>query len=94
MLLLRDAGVIEAQTLQAIGDVLGVNRSTILCDLQVLDQVEEYQRPMAEQPWTRRELTVAESAAEIGTSPETVRAMIRDGLVKAHKQPERGQGGR
>jgi IS30 family transposase len=87
----RDAGAIEAQTLQAIGDVLGVNRSTILRDLRALDQVEaEYQWLMAKQPWTRRELTVAEFAAEIGASPETMRAMIRDGLVKAHKQPERG----
>ena len=95
LLRLRDAGVLEDQTLQAIGDVLGVNRSTILRDLRVLDQVEaEYQRLIAEQPWLKRELTVTEFAQEIGASPETVRAMIRDGLVKAHKRPERGRGGR
>jgi excisionase family DNA binding protein len=95
LLRLRDAGVLEDQTLQAIGGVLGVNRSTILRDLLVLDQVEEeYRRMMAEQPWLRRELTVTEFACEIGASPETVRAMIRDGLVKAHKRPARGQGGR
>ena len=32
-------------------------------DLRVLDQVDaEYQRLMAEQPWTRREFTVTEFA--------------------------------
>ena len=93
---LREAGVIEGRTLQEIGDALGVNRSTILRDLRVLDQVEaEYQRLMAEQPWARRELTVSEFAVEIGASPETVRAMIRDGLVKAYKRAgQRGRGGR
>ena len=56
---LREAGVIEGRTLQEIGDALGVNRSTILRDLRVLDQVEaEYQRLMAEQPWARRERKV------------------------------------
>ena len=98
LLRLRDAGVLEGQTLQAIGDVLGVNRSTILRDLEVLDQVEEeYQRLMAEQPWAQRELTVSEFAEEIGASPETVRYMIRDGLVRAHKRPGgkgSGKGGR
>ena len=95
LLRLRDAGVLEDQALQAIGDVLGVNRSTILRDLRVLDQVEvEYRRLMAEQPWARRELTVVEFAAEIGASPETVRGIIRDGLIEAHKRPGRGRGGR
>jgi len=41
LLRLRDAGVLEGQTLQAIGTALGVDRSTILRDLRVLDQVEE-----------------------------------------------------
>ena len=65
----------------------GTNRSTILRDLRVLDLVDaEYQRLMAEQPWTRREFTVPDFAQEIGASPETVRAMINDNLVKAHKR--------
>lgn len=93
---LREAGVLDGRTLQSVGDVLGVNRSTILRDLRVLDQVEtEYQRLLAEQPWLRRELTVTEFGEEIGASPETVRAMIRDGLVTAYKRTgQRGRGGR
>ena len=84
---LRGAGVLEGQTLQAIGDVLGVERSTIMRDLRVLDQVEEeYQQLMALQPWVRRYYTVTEFAQEIGASPETARCMVRDGLVEAHKQ--------
>ena len=95
LLRLRDAGVLEDQTLQAIGDVLGVNRSTIPRDLRVLDQVEEeYQRLMAGQPWLKRDLTVTGFAQEIDASPETVRMMVRDGLVEAYKRPERGQGER
>jgi len=87
LLRLREAGVLEDQTLQSIGDAVGVNRSTILRDMQVLDQVEEeYQRLMAEQPWLKRDLTVIEFAQEIGASPETVRGMIRDGLIEAHKR--------
>ena len=90
LLRLRDAGVLEDQTLQAIGDELGVNRSTILRDLRVLDQVEaEYRRLMAEQPWVRCELTVSEFSREVGASPETVRGMVRDGLVEARKRRER-----
>ena len=40
LLRLREAGVLEGQTLQAIGDVLRVNRSTILRDLRMLADVE------------------------------------------------------
>lgn len=85
---LREAGVLgDDHTLQEIGDALGVNRSTILRDLRVLDRVEEeYRRLVAEQPWTARELTPAEFAAQIGVTPETVRVMLRDGLIQAHKR--------
>jgi excisionase family DNA binding protein len=54
----------------------------------------EYHHLMAEQPWIRRNLTVEAFAEQIGASSETVRCMIRDGPIRAHKQPERGQGGR
>lgn len=85
--LLREAGVIDGQTLQAIGDVLSVNRSTILRDLRVLDQVEaEYRRLLAVQPWLATEYTVSEFAALLRADPETVRAMIRDGLLQAVKR--------
>jgi hypothetical protein len=85
---LREAGVIgEENTLQEIGDALGVDRSTILRDLELLDQVEaEYTRLMALQPWARRYYSVADFAQEIGARPDTVRAMLRDGLITAHKR--------
>jgi len=79
--------VIQGQILQGIADVLGTNRSTTMRDLRVLDEVDaEYQRLMAEQPWTRREFTVTEFAEQIGATAETVRYMINDNLVKAHKR--------
>jgi len=95
LLRLREAGVLENQTLQALAEVLGTNRSTILRDLRVLDEVEaEYRRLMATQPWVVTEYTVSEFAEAIGASPETVRWMIRDGLVKARKRPRPGRRGR
>jgi hypothetical protein len=72
---LREADVIdrEEQSLQEIGDALGVDRATILRDFRVLDQVEaEYERLMAIQPWRVRELTTSEFAGEIDASEETV----------------------
>lgn len=92
---LRMAGVLEDLVLEDVGQVTGVNKSTICRDLQDLDAVEaEYRRLMATQPWIPRELTVEDFAERIDASPETVRGMIRDGLIAAKKQPERGQGGR
>ena len=79
--------MIEGQSLQTIGDVRGTNRSTIMRDLRVLDEVgAEYQRLMAEQLWTRREFTVTEFAEQICATPETVRFMTNENLVKAHKR--------
>jgi excisionase family DNA binding protein len=90
LLRLQEQGVLNDLTLQAIGDILDVNRSTIHRDLEELEKVErEYQRLMTGQPWIKREYTTAEFAEEIGCSADTVRAMIRDGLVEAHKQGNR-----
>jgi len=87
---LREDAVLVGQTLQAVGDILHVNRSTVLRDLRLLDQVQaEYERLLAAQPWTRRELTALEFAQAIGASPETVRCMLRDGLIEAYKRRER-----
>lgn len=87
---LQEHEALDDLTLQAMGEILGVNRSTILRDLRELDQVEaEYNRLMARQPWVRRELTTADFAQEIGASAETVRAMIRDGLIEARKRGNR-----
>jgi excisionase family DNA binding protein len=93
---LRQEGVLEGRTLQALGDLLGVDRSTIMRDLREVDRVEaEYKRLMAARPWDRNDLTVSEFAAQVGASAETVRAMIRDGLIEAHKRTgARGRGGR
>ncbi len=86
LLRLQEEGVLNDLTLQAIGDVLNVNRSTIHRDLGDLEKVErEYQRLMARQPWIKREYTTVEFAEEIGCSADTVRAMIRDGLINARK---------
>ena len=77
-------------TLQAIGDELGVDRSTILRDLRELKKVEtEYERLLARQPWVRRELTTAQFAKEVDATPDTVRAMVRDGLVEGRKHGNR-----
>lgn len=63
--------------------------------MQDIESVEaEYHRLMVEQPWIRRNLTVEEFAEQIGASSETVRCMIRDVLIRADRQPGRGQGGR
>jgi excisionase family DNA binding protein len=92
---LRQAGVLQDLSLEEIGQIAGVNRSTIHRDMQDMEAVEaEYHRLMAEQPWIRRTLTVDEFAERIGASSETIRCLIRDGLIRADKQPERGQGGR
>jgi hypothetical protein len=54
----------------------------------VLNQVEaEYTWLIALQPRTHQYYTPAEYAQEIGAHPDTARAMIRDGLVEAHKRP-------
>lgn len=90
LLRLQEQGVLNDLTLQAIGDVFDVNRSTIHRDLEDLDEVkEEYNRLMARQPWIKREYTTVEFGEEIGCSADTVRAMIRDGLVEAHKHRNR-----
>lgn len=91
---LRDKGVLDGQSLQAIGDVLGVSKSTISRDLQLLEQVEaEYKRLLAVQPWLKRELTTTEFARAISADPETVRAMLRDGLLPgAYKVAGPGRG--
>ena len=95
LLHLKDAGVLNDLSQSEIARVLGVNRSAICRDFQDLPEVEaEYRRLLATQPWVKRELTVDEFAERIGAAPETVRSMIRDGLVSASKKPEQGQGGR
>lgn len=84
---LKEEGVLDDLTLQAVGNIFDVNRSTIHRDLKELEVVErEYDRLMAEQPWIRRELTTAEFAEEIGASADTVRMMLRDGLIEARKR--------
>ena len=48
LLRLREQGLLDEMTLQEIGDVLGLNRSTIMRDLRELDAIEaEYQRRKA-----------------------------------------------
>ena len=90
LLHLREEGILDGLTLEEIGQVCEVNRSTILRDLRELDVVEaEYRHLMAVQPWIKRELTVAEFAERINAQDETVRCLIRDGLVRAHKRPNR-----
>lgn len=90
LLRLREQGILEDLTYQEIGDVFGVDRSTILRNVEELDLVEEeYRRLMATQPWVRRELTTAEFATDIGASPQTVRYMIRDGLIQARMRSHR-----
>ena len=44
---------------------------------------------MATQPWIRQHLSTDESAERTGASCETVRGMIRDGLIEAHKRASR-----
>jgi excisionase family DNA binding protein len=92
---LKTAGVLQNLTLEDIGQVTGVNRSTICRDFQELDAVEqEYHRLMAAQPWVPRELTVDDFAERIGVSAETIRYMIRDGLITATKRPGRSRAAR
>jgi excisionase family DNA binding protein len=91
---LQEIGALEGLTLQAVAERLGVNRSTVLRDLRDLDAVQaEYRRLAETLPW-QPALTVADAARALGARPETIRAMIRDGLLAAHKRPERGRAGR
>jgi len=86
---LRQDGLLEGLTLQEIGAVLGLNRSTIMRDLRELDAVEaEYRHIMATQPWLRREFSTSDVATELGITPDTVRALIADGLLEADKRDE------
>jgi len=87
LLRLRQDGLIEGHSLREIARVLKVEASTVMRDSRVLDQVEqEYQAILATQPWIRREYTVKEFAEAVGADPETVRLMIRDGLIHAEKR--------
>lgn len=87
---LRADGLLDDLTLQAIGDAFGLNRSTVMRDLRDLDQVEEeYERLMKGQPWVKRLLSVNEFAEAISATGDTVRAMVRDGLVEARKEGRR-----
>lgn len=84
---LRDDHVLDDRTLQEIGDVLGVDRSTVLRDLREVDEVEEaYRHLMATQPWVQREFSTTEFSTATGVDPEAVRAMIADGLIRAEKR--------
>lgn len=95
LLHLEGAGVLEDLTLEDIGNITGVNRSTIHRDLKELEGVKkEYCRLMTAQPWVKRELTPEEFAERIGVTGETVRCMLRDGLVYAVKRPEDSPSGR
>lgn len=94
LLHLKDAGVLDDLSFAEVGRILDVSRSTILRDMQDLPIVEaEYRRLMATQPWVQRELTVDEFAARIEAAPETVRCLIRDGLLTASKGAGPGRGG-
>ena len=86
---MREAGITDDLTLQDMGEALGVNRSTIMRDLRELDEVEaEYRHLIATQPWVQREFSTSEFAHVINISPDTVRAMIADGLIAAVKRDE------
>lgn len=95
LLHLQAAGVLGDLNQSEIARVLKVNRSTIHRDFQDLPLVDaEYRRLMATQPWVKRELTVEEFAEKIGAQPETVRCLLRDGLIPAAKRPGPGPKGR
>ena len=89
--------LLEGQTLQDIGDVLGVHRSTILRDLRVLDAVEaEYLRLMREQPWfddspgnilrSAGYYPTPELAERSGYTQEYLAKLAREGKVRTEKE--------
>jgi hypothetical protein len=93
---LQEAGLLRGQTSQVIADHLGVDRSTIIRDLQVLDLVEEeYERLMAERPWLEPSPTevlrdagyveAKELAATSGYRPDYLSRLMREGKVEAKK---------
>lgn len=84
---LREAGLL-AQTSDAnLAKAFGTRRETIWKDRQALALADQlYEEIISKKPWLRPAgLTVTEAAARLGCDAETLRYMLRDGLIHADK---------
>ena len=84
---LRADGLLAGISDAALAKALGTRRETIWRDRQVLTLADQlYQELLAASPWAPPAgLTVIEAAERIGCDAETLRYMLRDGLISAEK---------
>ena len=84
---LREAGLLASTSDANLAKALGTRRETIWKDRQALALAEQlYEAIVAQAPWLRPVgLTATEAAARLGCDAETLRYMLRDGLLQATK---------
>lgn len=84
---LREAGLLSDISDATLGKVLRTRRETIWKDRQALKLADRLAtRMLAASPWAQPPgYTVTEAAERIGCAPETLRCMLRDGLLQATK---------
>jgi excisionase family DNA binding protein len=84
---LRLEGRLDSHSDVDLARAFQTRRETIWKDKQALKRADRlYSEVMARQPWADRPgLTVREAAAALRCDPETVRNMLRDGMINAHK---------
>lgn len=84
---LREAGLLRSIPDATLAKVLHTRRETIWKDRQVLTRADRLAtRLLATSPWAEPPgYPVSEAARRIGCDPETLRYMLRDGMIEATK---------
>ena len=84
---LREAGLLRGIADADLAKVLHTRRETIWKDRQALARADRLAtRMLATSPWAQPPgYTVSEAAERIGCGAETLRYMLRDGMIEADK---------
>ena len=82
---LRIEGHLSGLADAELGEALGVDRTTIWKDKEALKAADKlYNKVMARAPWDDK-LTIHEAATALNCSEDTIRAMVRDGILRGAK---------